>query len=447
MLISRCFLIVVGCFWVQTAGAENWSQFRGPAGDGVVVGQSVPHEFGEDLNVTWKTPVPGRGWSSPVIVDGLVWLTTAVEQMPTSDEKGKQDETEQNRGVDDEDQDQESVAKSVSLKLIAIDLVSGEIAKTIELASIERDDSIHAMNTYASPTPVAANGKMFCHFGSNGTFCVDRLSGEVDWKRQLPVDHGVGSGSSPVVDGDHLIVIQDGVDRQYVATLDVKTGETIWEKDRPPMSTTNGDHLKACSTPVVATDRSGRLQYICLGAQWIVSYEPETGDEIWRVRHGEGFSVVPRPIIDRDHVYLCSGYPKPNLLAIRLDGSGDVTDSHVSWRAKSGISSKPSPILKNGLIYLVADNGVAQCIRATDGSTVWKSRIGGDYSASPILVNDDLYFLSHDGKVTVMKGGEEAEEIAVNHLDGRVLASPAVVDGALILRTEQALYRIENEVE
>ena len=185
-------------------------------------------------------------------------------------------------------------------------------------------------------------------------------------------------------------------------------------------------------------------QFICMGAKWMVAYEPETGNELWKVRHGDGFSVVPHPVICEDVVYFCTGFGKPNLFAVRIDGSGDVSDSHVLWTAKSGIPKIPSPILKDGLIYVIADNGVAQCIRAGDGSTVWKERLGGKYSASPILVNDDLYFLSQDGKVTVMKTGEEVQRVAVNQIDGRIIASPAVADGALFVRTEKSLYKIQD---
>ena len=251
-------------FLTQASAADSWTQFRGSDGSGVASGQSVPHVFGEDLNVTWKTPVPGRAWSSPIVADGLVWLTTAVERMATEEERVQ---TLQERGVKAEKLDSFSVAKLVTLKLLAIESKSGRIAKSIDLASIENPDSIHLLNSYASPTPVAAHGKLFCHFGSFGTFCVDELTGELVWKRKLPVDHGVGPGSSPVVHGDHLILIQDGEDRQYVTTLDVKTGETIWETDRPPMDTTIGGQKKACSTPVVGTDHLGREAIYLHGRQ------------------------------------------------------------------------------------------------------------------------------------------------------------------------------------
>lgn len=437
---AACAVLLVSSDGV-IRGEGVWDQFRGPSGNGVAAGPAIVTDFGEDSAVTWKTPVPGRAWSSPLVVDGLIWVTTAIEQEPSEEERA---ELLKKKGVKKKKEKQSALAVKVELLLMAFDLETGSQVKSLSLVTVDEPDSIHSLNSFASPTPAADGSRLFCHFGTFGTFCVERESGNVVWQRRLSLEHGVGPGSSPLVYDEHLVLIQDGMDRQYVTALNKKTGKTVWETERPEMDTDNGDIKKSYCTPVVATDSLGREQLICMGARWMVAYDPKSGAEIWRVRHGDGFSVVPRPVVAGDVVYFCTGFGKPNLVAVRIDGSGDVSDSHVLWIAKSGIPKKPSPILSDGLIYLVADNGVAICINATDGSTVWKERLGGDYSASPILVGGLIYFASQDGKVTVMKTGDEADIVAVNEMDGKIMASPAVVDGALVLRTDQALYRIED---
>lgn len=421
---------------------ENWPEFRGPHGDGIVLDQTVPAEFSESDHVTWKTPIPGRGWSSPVVADGLIWMTSAIEKIPSEDERlAMLRET----GLEEKKLKGLAIAKAIELKLMAVDLASGEHLRTVDLTTIESPDAIHSLNSYASPTPVVDGDHLFCHFGTYGTFCVDRASGSIAWQRTFPLEHGVGPGSSPFVHDGLLVLIQDGMDRQYVMALDKTTGETVWQTDRPPMDAPSGDTMKSYCTPIAVTDSLGREQLICMGAQWMVAYAPKTGEEVWRVLHGKGFSVVPRPVHVDGTVYFCTGFGKPQLWAVRIDGSGDVTDSHVEWTVKTGIPAKPSPILHEGLIYVVSDNGVASCIDAADGEIIWKERIGGDYSASPVLIGEHLFFGSQDGKVTVMTLGRDPAIVAVNQLDGRIMASPAIVDDAMILRTDMALYRIENE--
>jgi outer membrane protein assembly factor BamB len=273
---------------------------------------------------------------------------------------------------------------------------------------------------------------------------VNRKSRDIVWQRRLPLQHGVGPGSSPLIDESRLVLIQDGMERQYVTALDKQTGETIWVTDRPEMDAPTGDQKKAYCTPIKITDRLGREQLICMGSQWMVAYEPETGEEIWKVRHGKGFSVVPRPVHGDGVVYFSTGFGKPQLWAVKVDGSGDVTETHVLWTVRRGIPAKPSPILHDGLIYVMEDNGIASCFDAKSGEEVWKERVGGKYSASPVLVNDLLYFASHEGKVTVVRSGREYDEVAVNELAGQIMASPVIVNDALILRTAEAMYRIET---
>jgi outer membrane protein assembly factor BamB len=433
---------VTGCVCQSlVCHAESWPQFRGPDGNGIAVGQTPPTHFGEQSNVVWKTELPGKAWSSPVVAEGVIWATTAIERVPTDDERiamFKQAEIEEKKFK------QLSIAKSIELKLVALDFDSGTVLRTIDLVDFEQPDAIHALNSYASPTPVIDDDHIYCHFGNYGTFCLDRGSYSLVWKRRLPLQHSVGPGSSPLIHNHRLILIQDGLERQYVTALDKRTGETIWQTDRPAMEAPSGDQKKAYSTPIAISDSRGREQLICLASQWMVAYDPETGSEIWRCYHGKGFSVVPRPVYADGVVYFSTGFGKPELWAVRVDGSGDVTDTHVQWTATKSIPAKPSPLIYDGLIYVMADNGVASCLDAENGQEVWKKRIGGDYSASPLLAGGHIYFGSHDGKVTVIEPGTAAEVVAENQLDGQIMASPAAVRDSLVLRTDKAIYRLSD---
>jgi outer membrane protein assembly factor BamB len=425
---------------LSSVACADWPQFRGPAGDGIAIEQSVPTEFGEQKNVTWKTEIPGKAWSSPVVADGVIWVTTAIERLPTEEEKialFKQADIEEKKFK------QLAIAKSIELKLLAIDFASGSILKTIDLTVVEQPDAIHAVNSYASPTPVIDGDNIYCHFGTYGTFCINRATGAEVWKRRLPLAHSVGPGSSPFIYQDMLVLIQDGLERQYVTALNKFTGVRVWETDRPEMDAPDGDQKKAFCTPIAITDSKGRDQLICMSSQWIVAYEPATGNEIWKLYHGKGFSVVPRPVYADDVVYFSTGFGKPQLWAARVDGEGDVTETHVLWKVTKGIPAKSSPLLHDGLVYVMEDNGIASCFDAKTGEEVWKKRIGGKYSASPLLAGGHIYFGSHDGKVVVLKPGKSGEVVADNQLEGQIMASPAAVDNALIMRTAAAVYRIE----
>ncbi len=436
-LLTNALLLSV----VSVSAAElQWPQFRGPAGDGVVLDQRPPVSFSETENVTWKAALAGRGWSSPVVAENTIWLTTAIERVPTAEER----EVLLRKTDNDEKKfNQLAIAKSIELKLLAVDFKSGELLHTIDLTTIDEPDAIHATNSYASPTPVLDGDKIYCHFGTFGTFCLDRNTREVVWQRVLPLQHAVGPGSSPLIHADSLVLIQDGMDRQYVTALDKYTGTTIWETDRPEMEAPSGDQKKSYCTPIAITDSKGREQLICMGSQWLVAYEPKSGQEIWRLYHGKGFSVVPRPVFHNDVVYVSTGFGKAQLWAVRVDGSGDVTDTHAVWQALQGIPSKPSPLIYQEHIYLVDDNGVASCLDASSGDLVWKERIGGSYSASPLLAGGHIYFANHEGKITVIEPGNVFKKVAENQLDSQIMASPAVIDSAMIWRTAESIYRIE----
>jgi outer membrane protein assembly factor BamB len=426
--------------WAEEPTGASWPQFRGPGGQGDAGNVALPLTWSESEGVRWKTELPGRGWSSPVIAEGKIWLTAAVEIPPTASQLAA---TRRKLAGNPSGGDM-NAAGSLELMALEVDLATGKLLRTIKLFTVDEPPPIHNLNSYASPTPVLVDGRLICHFGTFGVAGVDVATGEVAWRRQFEIDHIVGPGSSPVVVDDVVILTCDGADKQFIVALDVATGQPRWQVDRPPIRERNPDMRKSFCTPLVF-EHAGRRQAVIPGAQWFISYDPATGAEIWRVDHGSGFSNVPRPVFDGERVYLCTGFGKPQLWAIRADGTGDVTDTHVDWRQKQQIPAMSSPVLSGGRIYVISDGGVASCFATADGKLLWRERIPGKYSASPLLAGGRLYFCSQEGVTTVAADAVVYEELASNQLDGMLMASPAVIGNDLILRTDSHLYRIGAE--
>jgi outer membrane protein assembly factor BamB len=430
---------VLLCNSLAIAG-DSWRQFRGPTGQGQVSEKTLPLKWSEDAGGCWKTPLPGRGWSSPVVANGRIWVTAAEERAADPAQLA-----ELLKPVATVPVAEEMVAfASVGLSAIELDLATGKVLRTLPLFELKTPPPIHGLNTYASPTPVLADGRLFCHFGAFGTAGVDAESGEVLWRRELKIEHIVGPGSSPVVWGKVLIVTSDGGDRQFISGLDVETGETVWERDRPPIREPNPDQRKAFASPLVM-EFGGRTQVVIPGAQWFVSYDPATGDELWRVDHGRGFSNVAAPVFDGRTLYLSTGYGKPKLWTVRPDGSGDVSQTHVGWQETQQVSVKSSPVLSDGRLYMISDGGIASCLDAATGETHWRERIPGQYSSSPIVGCGRVYFSNHDGRTTVVADSADFEVLARNDLDGMLMASPAAVGGKLLMRSDKAMYCIKGE--
>lgn len=435
------FTSVTAMLWCSTAPAVEtgalWPQFRGPDGQGRAAGVQAPREWEELAGVGWKTPIPGRGWSSPAVAAGIVWLTTAVET------EGSREELEAAIRRVGAPVPAPYIAGQVTLLLVGVDLESGNLVRQVRLFTHEDPGVLNSMNSYASPTPVYGDGKLFCDFGALGTACVDASSGKIDWTRRLIIEHQVGAGSSPVLYGRLLILTRDGCDQQYVTALDRRTGQTIWKTDRPPHDTTTLVFRKAFSTPLVFDDGS-RKQMVVPAAQWIVSYAPDSGEELWRVDTGPTFSNTPRPVFHDGVVYVCTSFGGTQMLAIRTDGQGDVTGTHVLWRLRRATPRRSSPLLVGERLYLVSDNGIASCVDIKTGEVVWNARLGGEFSASPAFANGAVYFFGEDGTTTVVRPGDEYTPIRQNRLDGRIMASPAFAHSSILLRTDTHLYRIDG---
>lgn len=397
-----CWLCAAAVGWPAPAVADDWTQFRGPDGQGHSAGPQAPVQWSESQNIAWRAEIAGLGWSSPVVSRGMVWITTAIE------DEG-------------------------SLRAIALDARNGELLRDVEVFHKPDLGRINAKNSHASPTPVIDGDQVYVHFGAQGTACLNR-SGEVVWRTQLNYDQHHGPGGSPIVWRDLLILNCDGLDTQAVVALDKRTGREVWRSPRQGKN--------AYSTPLAVRWEAGE-QIISSGGDGVFAYDPRTGAELWRCRY-EGHSVIPRPVFADGLVHICSGYWNPTLYSIRIDGAGDVTDTHVASTFRRGVPFTPSPLLFDDMLLLVSDRGIATCIQAKTGREVWRHRLMGEYSASPIQVAGRIYLLNEEGTTTVLAAGPKYQELAVSDLEGRSLASPAVAEGAIYLRTDQAVYCIRD---
>lgn len=412
---------------VSEPAQTGWPEFRGPYANGIAAPPGVtlglPLIWSETQNVKWKTEIPYQGWSTPVVLDGQIWLTTAT--------------------TDGHD-----------FYAICVDSETGAIRFNEKLFHSDNPDPLgNKVNSYASPSSVIEPGRVYVHFGSYGTACLDTATAKVIWQRQdLPCRHYRGPGSSPMRFEDLLVLTFDGADVQYMAALDTQTGKTVWRTDRTTdwqdldengQPEREGDLRKAFSTPLVI-DVGANKQLITLSSYAAFSYDPRTGKEIWKT-HNSAFSPAARPIFADGIVYITTGRGTPQLWAMRPDGHGDVTDTHIVWKYEGrDVPDDPSPIIVDGLLYMVNGGGVVSCIDAATGALVWSERLGGNYEASPIYADGRLYFSSVQGKTTVLKAGRAFESLAVNILPSGFMASPAVQGKALILRTKTHLYRIEE---
>ncbi len=387
--------------------ADDWPSFRGPTGQGHSVEEGLPIQWAEGENVSWKTPVAGLGWSSPVVADGRVWLTTA---------------------------------EGGSLRLVAFDAEKGNELVNVEVFGTSDEKSPNPKNSLASPTPVVdtVRGQVYVHFGASGTAALT-TSGDVVWTTEFPYTTQHGNGGSPILFNDLVILSCDGYDQSFIVAVDAETGEVRWKTDRAePIS-------QAYSTPVVI-DVNGQNQLLSIGAFRTNSLDPETGEELWEVGYPEGFSNVPAPVYSSEHglVFISTGFQQPSLLAVRSDGSGDVTNTHIAWRMLRGAPHTPSPLVVGDELYIVNDTGIATCVDVETGEVRWRQRFRGNFSASPVFADGRIYFQSEEGITTVIEPSTEFVELARNEVNGRTLASLAVSEGAIFLRSDSHLYRIET---
>ena len=428
MMFMNKYLIAFVILLSPAMSAGDWPEFRGTWSNGLAsvpgsnTSTDIPLHWSESENVKWKTPIPYKGWSTPVVMDDQVWLTTAT--------------------LDGND-----------FYVICVDAKSGVIRLNQKLFHAENPEPLgNPLNSYASPTPVIEPGRVYIHFGSYGTACLDTKTFDVLWKRDdLPCRHFRGPGSSLILYNDLLILTMDGVDVQYLVALDKATGLTVWKTDRTadwndldsdgkPIG--EGDLRKAYSTPLII-DVEGKTQMISVGAKAVYGYDPVDGRELWKV-HTPAFSGASRPVYGKGIAYMISGFGKTELLAIRADGSGDVTDTHIVWKTGRNMPRTPSILLIDDLLFAINDTGTVTCLEALSGEEVWSHRIPADYAASLLYADGRIYCFDMDGKTTVFRAARKFEVLATNTLDSGFMASAAVSGKTLFLRTKTHLYRIET---
>ena len=413
----RQFFVV---YWVLSAvvnlmglnlWAHDWPEFRGLTGQGHSPATDVPIRWSATENVAWKAAIPGGGWSSPVLVNGRVYLTSAISAA----------------GV-----------KDLKLTAICLDARDGKLLWSTNVFSPEDGSSLHRKNSYASPTPLVRGGRLYVHFGHLGTACLD-LNGQVLWRQTsitYPSMHG--NGGSPLLAGDRLIFSCDGITNPAVVALDRHTGKVQW---KTPRDNDSVPKKFSFSTPLLITN-AGREELISPGAGATYAYDPTTGRPLWKVSTGTGFSVVPRPVFAHGLLFVNTDYDFPKLFAIRPGGEGDVTSTHLAWQTGRGAPSTPSALVVGSELYFVSDAGIATCADAKTGQVHWNERLGGGFSASPVFAAGHIYFQNEEGVGYVLKAGKTFEQIAKNELGERTLASYAVDDGTLFIRSAEHLFRI-----
>ncbi|MBP7950841.1 MAG: PQQ-binding-like beta-propeller repeat protein [Verrucomicrobiales bacterium] len=422
-MILRCPIALLSLAF--PAFADTWPAFRGPNGDGTSTARGLPMEWSETKNVTWKTPIPGRGWSTPVVSDSQVWLTTATED-------GRE------------------------MSIYCLDRKTGAVLHQEVLYRNHNPEPLgNPVNGYASPSGFIEPGRVFLHFGSYGTACFDTATFKKIWERRdLPCRHYRGPGSSLFAYKSLLIVSMDGVDVQYLAALDKATGKTAWKTDRTVdfkdldqdgKPKQEGDMRKAYTTPILATFPDGKQHLVSTGSKATYGYDPASGKELWFITY-DGFSNASSPVYADGLVFVNSGYGKANLYCVPVTSQsrGDLT-STCRWEQTKRMPLRSSPVVTGGLVYLVTDDGQATALDIASGEPVWSERLRGNFSASVLLAEGRLLFCGEQGNSSWVQPGRTFTILATNQLDTGLMASPVAVDRELYLRTKTHVYRIEKK--
>ena len=419
------FQILLSIGYAEHSLKDQWPEFRGPNGNGIVVGErGLPTTWSEEKNIAWKTKIDGKAWSSPVVWDDQIWITN-------------------------------SSADGKLMEGICINKKDGKIKYRLSLFKNETVEPLgNNVNSYGSPSPVIEKDAVYIHFGSYGTTAIDTNSGKEIWKRRdLECRHFRGPGSSPIIFQDMLILTMDGVDFQYVIALDKKTGKTRWKTERSTewddvepdgKIRGDGDLRKAYTTPTFLKI-SGKTIMISPGAKSCFAYNPINGKELWNITYS-GYSNASRTVIYKDNAIINSGYGKPHLISVKIDPSaaGDISGTHINWNIFKRVPKRSSPIIVGDQLYMTTDEGILTCIDAKTGESNWSDRMPGHYSASPIFADGKLYFFSEMGHCYVIAPGGDYNLISKNQLDSGFMASPAISGKAIYARSKTHLYRIEN---
>lgn len=412
--------------------------FRGPEGSGIAQSDRVVMELDTKSNQLWRTELPEAGWSSPITDGKRLWMTSALTHDVVSGPGGDPPEPGKAGG-------KRIVSGSVTLIAYCLVAETGEIIHRIELATIKAPDTINIMNSYASPTGVWVNDRVVLHFGLYGTFCLDPTSGAEIWRQDaLTYEDSIGPGSSIKHSDGVVLVPCDGMGEQFVAGLSLATGKIVWKTPRPPVDAKAKELRSSYSTPLII-EVNGKSQAIVPGTYWCIAYDVRTGQEVWRLKHGKGFSLGCTPIFVNGKVIIATGYGGNELVAIDPTGSGDITDTHVLWRQSKGMPLMASPTCLGDILYTVTDTGIIHAIHHADGEVVWRERLGGKFSSSLFASGDRLLIGDHSGTVTVFRASTKYEAIARYELGEQIMACPIPIGDDLILRTKAAVYRFTEK--
>jgi outer membrane protein assembly factor BamB len=406
-------LVLLALATVSAPAQKNWPELRGPDRNGHAAAKKLPLVWSETNNVVWKTAIHDLGWSSPVVWGDQIWVTTAAED-------GKQ------------------------LFAVCVNSRTGQVVHDVKVFDTQAPEHVASVNSYASPTSAIEAGRVYVHYGTYGTACLDTRDGKILWtRRDLTCDHHEGPGSSVMLYQNLLCFNVDGRDVQYVIALDKSTGKTAWKANRSIDYTPFSTNLrKGFCTPIII-EAGGRVQLFSPGAKAMIAYDPLSGEELWKIRYN-GWSMVPRPLFGHGLLYVITDYEKPELWAVRPEGRGDVTDTNVVWKVTKDMPRTASLLLVDDLLYMANDEGYGLCLEAKSGERVWRERLKGKYSASPIYGSGRIYFFNEKNLTSVIEPGREFKVLAENQLEERVMATPAVTGNAFILRSKTHLYRLEE---
>ena len=436
--IYKCCLVALltGVTGLSQA-KDEWPQWRGPFANGHAAEEvaDLPLTWSETKNVVWKTVVPGRGHSTPVISGDHIWMTSAIEVEADPEDAARR--LEVNTG-----NQPLTLLETAELIAVCVDRHTGKVIHQVPLLTLQKPQWVHKLNSYASPTPVLRDGRLYCHFGTFGSACVDTENAKLLWTNtELHVMHENGPGSSPIVVGNRMIVHLDGSDEQFAAAFDTETGKVAWRTERSGEMGENPQTHKACGTPL-AIEVDGKVQVLSSAADWVYGYDPQTGEELWKHPYGAtAFSNVAVGVAGPDgRVYVPTGFGKTEMMALDLS-SGKPEEL---WRFKKAVSKMPSPLLVDGLLFFIADNGVASCVDAATGEALWQERIDGNFSASPVYADGRIYCSNREGETVVLDAAREFKVLGRNQLPGAHYATAVPVGSALYVRTDEALYRIEE---
>jgi outer membrane protein assembly factor BamB len=417
--------------------AANWPQWRGPDGSGISNEKNLPAEWSPSKNIKWKTPIAGRGHSSPIVWGKYVFVTTAVEGEAVAGAKAAKHTIGGKEWVHP---DSVGADRKHTFKVVALDRDSGKILwETVSWEGTPYDNR-HRKSSYAASTP-ATDGKMvYAFFGTEGLYAYD-YKGKLAWKAQVGnlATLGMGTATSPVL-YENLVILQcdeDNGESSFIVAFDKKTGKEAWRTPRTKIQV-------SWATPLLVRTPK-RAELIASGTEHVIAYDPATGKELWRHKGLES-NAIPSPVANSEMVYLVAGYPAKLAMAIKLGGSGDLTGTpNVPWKYTKGTAYVPSPILYGDYLYLTTDRGILTAIDAKTGEVKYEGGripIPATFTASPVAFEGKILMTSEDGDTFIVKAGPKHEIIGTNSLGEAVYASPAIADGHIYIRGEKHLYSI-----